>query len=92
MNTLDVVYIASVFYVLWSIVKILHFLYYIICNFKTIFQVILNFLKKVLLFFKRTLNSLRKTKYEKNITTYTHDELPFSRYNLEKYEFKNINQ
>ncbi len=86
MNMLDVVYIASVFYVIWSIVQILNFLYYIICNFKTIFQIVLNFFKRTLLFFKRTTSSLRKTKHEKIITKNPNDLLPFC-----QYEFKNIN-
>lgn len=82
MNTLDVIYIASIFYIFWSIVKILHFLYYIILNFKTVFQTILGFFNKIFMYFK---NKNKKTVIENTTEMYTQSVLPFSQYNPKNY-------
>lgn len=82
MNTLDVIYIASIFYIFWSIVKIFHFLYYIILNFKTVFQTILGFFNKIFMYFK---NKNKKTVIENTTEMQTQHILPFSQYNSKNY-------
>lgn len=82
MNTLDVIYIASIFYIFWSIIKILYFLYNIISNFKNVLQVILNFFKKISSSLKNSVKPKivvvsKNPGNEQDIYT---EELPFTRF------------
>ncbi len=82
MDTLDVIYIASIFYIFWSIVKILHFLYNIISNFKNVLQAILRFFKRVSSFLSNSIKPkiVVVNKNTQNVNNTYIDEIPFTRF------------
>lgn len=83
MNTIDVIYIASIFYIFWSIIKIFHFLYYIILNFKIVLQNILNFSNKIFYYMKN--KKFKKVIIKNKIEMQENETLPFSRYDAKNY-------